>query len=524
MDAGVTVAAVSAAYLSSNVVDNGLIDETGRSLTVSGTLSGTGTVEIGANGSLSVDALSGTGTVEIGTSGSFSASSLAGAAQVQLGANAAMTLNGTAAAGGTIDFEGSGATLTIGAAYAYNSQIGSYAYDPYAVGATLSGFATGDTIVLNNVVLTNAVYNYGGNNLGTLALYAGSTLEETLTLAGDYSTRVFFISPTTNGSSPVSLLAQPIGTVPGNEAVLQGVSAPIAGISVTDPNAQATGISVTLTAITGQLSAGSSGGGTVTGSGTGQLTFSGTVSQVNADLATLTYVSGTTGTDTIAVNTTDSLGAIGLQATVSVTVLPISPPTIALPAGPVVEQPGAAGTIGGLSITYPDAAVPGEQVTVTVTDTVGTLAVNAATPGGGGTVEGSGTEQLSLAGTLPQVNAELGTLSYLSGAAGTDTLTIGASGTHGGTGTFADVNRAHGRSANHLGTDRRLHRNGGGRVCWHDQHQRNAGDWQRNIHDHRHGCQRNPGGRWVRRVGIGQQEPDHQRVPRPGEQRPGRAD
>ena len=182
MDAGATVAAVSAAYLSSNVVDNGLIDETGSSLTVSGTLSGAG-------------------TVEIGTSGSFSVNALAGTTLVQLDANAAMTLNGTAAAGGAIDFEGAGATLTVGAADAYNSQIGGYAYVPYAVDATLSGFATADTIVFNNITLTSAVYTYGGNNTGTLALYAGSTLEETLTLAGDYASRLFFVAPTASGGS-----------------------------------------------------------------------------------------------------------------------------------------------------------------------------------------------------------------------------------------------------------------------------------------------------------------------------------
>jgi hypothetical protein len=299
----------------------------------------------------------------------------------------------------------------------------------------LSGFATGDGIIVDDATLTNAVYTYGGSNTGTLALYAGTTAVETLNLAGNYSTRTFFISPTTNSASAVSLLAQPVGTVPGNEAVLEGISTNLTGFSVSDANTQATSITVTITDTIGQLSASNSGGGTVTGSGSAALTISGTFAQVNTDLATLAYLASTTGTDTITVNSIDSLGAKGLQASVPVTVLPIAAPTINVPTGGVGEKKTTGGIVPGISITYPDGAVSGEQVSVTVSDTTGKLSVNTATAGGGGTVTGSGTNTLSITGTLPQVNADLTTLSYSSSASGSDTVTVAASGTHGGSAT-----------------------------------------------------------------------------------------
>ena len=201
VDAGVTVSSSSPLEVYSNLVNNGLISQANGSLSVGGTLSGIGTVDIAADGSLSAGTLSGAGTVAIGTNASLSAGDLSGTTLVQLGTNAAMALNGTAAAGDTIDFDGTGAALTIGATERYDPSTATDADVPYAVSATLSGFATGDTIVFNDVALTSAAYAYGGNDAGSLALYAGTTLEETLTLAGDYTSGVFFVAPTTSGGS-----------------------------------------------------------------------------------------------------------------------------------------------------------------------------------------------------------------------------------------------------------------------------------------------------------------------------------
>ncbi len=171
------------------------------------------------------------------------------------------------------------------------------------------------------------------------------------------------------------------------------------------------------------------------GSDSATLTISGTLSEVNADLATPAYLSATPGTDTIDVTAVDSLGSTAVQATVSVTVLPIAPPTIVVPTGGVALGDDSTATISTVSIDYPDGAVPGEQVSVTLSDSTGELSVNAATAGGGGTITGLNTTTLKILGTLPEVNADLATLSHSSDTPGSDTVTVSASGEHGGAAT-----------------------------------------------------------------------------------------
>ena len=199
---------------------------------------------------------------------------LSGTGQIEIGANATLDLNGTAAAGDTIAFAGNAAALTIGANETFNELTDTETFTPYAVAATLSGFATGDGIIVDNTTLTNAVYTATGANTGTLSLFAGPTTVETLTLLGNYTGRKFFVSPTTTSASAVTLLAQLGTTVPPSEAVLVGTTTALTGFSVSDPNAAATGITITLTDITGGLSASNPGGGTVTGAGTDDLVIS----------------------------------------------------------------------------------------------------------------------------------------------------------------------------------------------------------------------------------------------------------
>ena len=376
VDDGNSILATTSATLSGNVVNKGTISETGGALTVTGNVVDSGTISE-TGGALTING------------------SLSGSGQVQIGAGATLAMNGTAAAGTTIAFSGSDATLAIGAAFTCNYSTDTYTYTPYAISATLTGFTTGDAITLADTTLTNAVYNYAGNNSGTLALFAGTTEVETLTLEGNFSGRIFFISPTTAGSSAVTVLALPGNAVPSSEAILAGISTPLSGFTVSDSNTQATSITVTLSDTSGQLSAKNSGGGSVTGSGSTTLKISGTVLQVNADLATFAYLSNSPASDTIDVTAINSLGSKSLQANVPVTVLAIAPPTISVPNGNVVAQKGATEPLAGVSINYPDGAVPGEQVSVTVSDSAGTLSVDSATPGGGGTVSGNRLEDVS---------------------------------------------------------------------------------------------------------------------------------
>ena len=55
----------------------------------------------------------------------------------------------------------------------------------------------------------------------------------------------------------------------------------------------------------------------MSGSATTSLSISGSLSQVNSDLATLTDTDGTTASDTITLNATDSFGAHGGAAQIA---------------------------------------------------------------------------------------------------------------------------------------------------------------------------------------------------------------
>ena len=55
------------------------------------------------------------------------------------------------------------------------------------------------------------------------------------------------------------------------------------------------------------------GGGTITGSGTTDLTIAGTLTQVNADLTTLTDAETSLASDSIAVNADDGCSGIAAQ-------------------------------------------------------------------------------------------------------------------------------------------------------------------------------------------------------------------
>ena len=116
------------------------------------------------------------------------------------------------------------------------------------------------------------------------------------------------------------------------------------------------------------------------------LTISGTLSQVNADLETLSDDDGTAGTDTIHVSATDVFGNSAVQQMIAVTVN----------GAPVITVPGAqtldvneATAITGVSVSG-SGDTSGEIFTVTLTNSHGDLSANAEETGGS-TITGSGT-------------------------------------------------------------------------------------------------------------------------------------
>ena len=153
----------------------------------------------------------------------------------------------------------------------------------------------------------------------------------------------------------------------------------ISGVSVTESGSTSGEIfTVTLTDSHGLLSVNTSaagGGGTISGAGTTSLTIVGTLSQVNADLATLTDNDNTPGPDIIKVTATDSLGNSASPQTINVTVN--APPPTAV-ASAIIATEDTAYTFKVADFHFSDAVTPDTLGSVTITSlpTDGTLIDN----------------------------------------------------------------------------------------------------------------------------------------------------
>ncbi|MCK3777184.1 cadherin-like domain-containing protein, partial [Ensifer sesbaniae] len=117
----------------------------------------------------------------------------------------------------------------------------------------------------------------------------------------------------------------PTNTVPGAQTVNSNTASAINGVAVTDVDSA--NVSTTVSVGHGKLTVGTGGGVTVSNNATATVTISGTLTQVNAALAALSYVSDTNygGTDTLTVTTSD--GFLSDTDTVGLTVNP--PPNAA---------------------------------------------------------------------------------------------------------------------------------------------------------------------------------------------------
>ena len=124
---------------------------------------------------------------------------------------------------------------------------------------------------------------------------------------------------------------------------------------------------VTLSDGHGKLSATTSaegGGGSISGSGTTSLTITGTLSQVNADLATLSDTDPSSGSDTITLTAKDSFNNSAQQQTIAVTASGL--PVITAPSTATVAL-NQATKITGVSLSE-SGSTSDETFTVTLSD------------------------------------------------------------------------------------------------------------------------------------------------------------
>jgi hypothetical protein len=165
----------------------------------------------------------------------------------------------------------------------------------------------------------------------------------------------------------------------------------------------------------------SAGGNQLAGSGTHAMSVSGTLAQINADLATLAVSeNGAAANDVVTIDVWDQAGQEGTKSfDVGVSG---SAPTVAnppSPSGPLVVVPASQSVTVGSTVNISSASV----VDAFAASNPGTLVLNISSSDGviamtnakGAKIAGSGTHQMSVTGTLAQINADLSHLSYTAG-------------------------------------------------------------------------------------------------------------
>lgn len=261
--------------------------------TLGGAVAGAITVDPGAsvigNGTLNPLGLvidQGSVTAQGGT---LTLGNVSGSGTLAIGAEATLALGGTATP--AIAFVGGGATLLL--------------ESNAAPAAPVAGFAQGDAIVLATGLLTGVSYAPGSGGIGTLSLYAGTQLVESLFLAGNYAGDTFSVLPDGAGSEVVVQAGSGASGGTSTPDVYQWTGADHNGLWNDNLNWD----DVT----TGQNPAGVAPGlnnlVTVQGPGVGYLTLIGP-----ADAASLSLVGGVALSGTYAVGTLSVAGSLAIGA------------------------------------------------------------------------------------------------------------------------------------------------------------------------------------------------------------------
>src|SRR5208282_1987242 len=249
-----------------------------------------------------------------------------GAGNFDIGGAGIVVFGGAVDAGHSITFTSGAGVLALGA--------------PGQFAPTIDGFSKGDTIDLLHTAVTSLSF---ANNV--LTIMNGSTNVATLDITGNYTTSDFTLASDNNGGTDLGVTSQsgtPSITAPAAATVGVGQPGAIAGVSIAEsPTISGETFTATLADTHGLLSATGTG---VSGSGTTSLTITGSLAQVDSDLATLTDTDATTPSDTIALNASDSNGGKATAATIAVTVNGL--PVIAAPASATVAQNQASAISG----------------------------------------------------------------------------------------------------------------------------------------------------------------------------------
>ncbi len=231
---------------------------------------------------------------------------------------------------------------------------------------------------------------------------------------------------TLTGSFAIAVSAvndAPVNTVPAAQTVAEDGSATLSGAnapSVADVDAGSDDVKVTVSALHGKV--------TLDGASAASRSFTGTISQVNAELDGLQYTPDAdyAGSDTLTVLTEDlgHNGSGGAQSDTDTFAFQVTgvndAPAVTLPASPSTNED----TSAALSPTVADIDAAGDDVKVDLGVDHGTLTLS--TVNGLTSSSGDGTDAVALTGSLSEVNAAMSGLSYLPATDfnGSDPLTV----------------------------------------------------------------------------------------------------
>jgi len=286
-------------------------------------------------------------------------------------------------------------------------------------GVTVSGSASA-LILSGNIVDINAFIAAGKLNYTTAA---NATANVTLGISvsnGSVSTA--------SGSVTLQVAAvndAPVVTVPVSIGVTEDVAGAVTGISFSDVDAGANTVTATFSVPSGTLSAIGASGVVVGGNGTGTLTLSGTLADINAFIAA-SNLSFKTAQDvttnvvmTVSINDNGNTGGPSQtdSKTLTINVSAVNDaPVNNVPTAQTASQNIALGfnTANGNAISITDVDAGNGLVTVTLSATNGTLSLGSLS--GITLIIGTGTNNtvLMFEGTRANLNAALQTLSFKS--------------------------------------------------------------------------------------------------------------
>ncbi len=302
----------------------------------------------------------------------------------------------------TLSLAVSNGTVTLGSTTGLTLVSGANGSSSIVVKGTISNL---------NAALNNLVYapttNYTGS--ATLAISL-KDVGQNLTTSANVAITVTALPPTVSAPSILSLAENSSYTFTLSNGY----------ISVSD---NGTAEQMTLSVSHGTLTLATTTGLTVSGNGTASMILTGSLSNLDNDLFTLTYTPTTNyvGADTLNVSDTDTTDGLSGTASTAITIHSLVP-TFGFPFGSAITLPENTLFVSPVDAPYVDVSdFGGSAENLTMTVSHGRLGVTTTT---GLVVTGNGTASVNLVGPINSLNNALFTLQYLPATnyVGTDTL------------------------------------------------------------------------------------------------------